>query len=234
MKIVIISLIFMSTSSFSAVLLSDDFNDGNADGWLEVSSGASYTVESGRYCFTHTAPDTVWGASLNSDLTGVMSVPDYSCRANVVLNEGTMVGVVGRADAILTRGYALIIDKSGSTSCLILVKVEGIAQGEVLAYQPGTFTSGQEYWLRLEMNGNLIGGKCWIGDAGNEPDVWDLTATDNSFQDPGVFALFGFGSDSRGSAAMALSFDDIEITDETSLALQGSSWAFIKAMYGLN
>ena len=95
MIIVIISLIVISTSSFSAVLLSDDFNDGNADGWLEAFSGASYTVE----VHTHTAPDTVWGASLNSDLTGAMSVSDYSCRANVVLNEGTMVGIIGRADA---------------------------------------------------------------------------------------------------------------------------------------
>lgn len=113
------------------------------------------------------------------------------------------------------------IDKSESTSYLILVKVEGIAQGEMLAYLAGSFPSGQEYWLRLEMNGNLIVGKCWTGNVGDEPDVWDLTATDNSFQNPGVFALYGFGSDSLGSAAMAVSFDYIEITDETTLALQG-------------
>lgn len=231
MKIAIISLVFISAASFSTVLVSDDFNDGNADGWTELPSGASYTVESGRYYFAHTAPDTAWAASVNSDLPGTMSVSDYSCRVNTIILDGNLVGIAGRVNVTLTQGYGLFIDFSGTDNYLILVKIEGIGQGEVLAWIAGSFSYEQEYWLRLEISGNQIGGKCWTGNVEDEPDTWDLIATDYSYQDPGIFTLFGFDSNSGSSASMDVSFDDVEITDETTLSLQGSSWAFIKAMY---
>ncbi|NOQ23614.1 MAG: hypothetical protein GQ565_13325 [Candidatus Aegiribacteria sp.] len=46
MKTTVILLIVITATSFSTVLVSDDFNNGNADGWTIMPSGAS--VESGR------------------------------------------------------------------------------------------------------------------------------------------------------------------------------------------
>jgi hypothetical protein len=37
----------------AAVLFSDDFEDGNADGWTEISNGALYHVASGIYHFSY-------------------------------------------------------------------------------------------------------------------------------------------------------------------------------------
>ncbi|MCD4848821.1 MAG: hypothetical protein K8R76_11610 [Candidatus Aegiribacteria sp.] len=229
MKILIISLTVITAAAFSDVLISDDFNDGNADGWLELPTGASYTVIEGRYCFSQTAPDSVYAISMNSDLFGSMSVSDYTCRTNVILNEGTMIGIVGRFDVILTQGYGIFIEISDTLSYLILVRIDGIGYGETLALEPCHLSYGQEYWLRLEMNGHFIGGKCWTGTSGDEPDIWNFTAIDSSYQEPGVFALFGY--DSGDNATMDVSFDDVEITDETTLDLQSSSWAFLKAFF---
>lgn len=227
MKILIVFLTVITAAAFSDVLISDDFNDGNADGWVELPTGASYAVNAGRYCFSQTVPDSAYAISFNSDLPGSMSVSDYTCRTNVILNEGTMIGIVGRFDVILTQGYGLFIEISDPLSYLILVRVDGIGYGETLALVPFDFSYEQEYWLRLEMNGNLIGGKCWTGTSGDEPDIWTFTVIDDLYQEPGIFALFGY--DSGDIATMDVSFDDVEITDETILDLQSSSWAFLKA-----
>lgn len=231
MKTTIILLVVISAASFSTVLVSDDFSDGNADGWTEMPTGASYTVEAGRYCFTQTAPDTVWADSWISDIVGGMSVSDYSCRVNFITDEGEMFGIIGRCGLATIQGYGLFVNIDGTDNYLILVKIEGIGQGQPLGIMPVSFSYGEEYWLRLEMNGNLIGGKYWTGNAGDEPAVWNLTATDDSYQDPGVFALFGFDSNAGGSAILDISFDDVEITDETTLDLHSSSWASIKTLF---
>lgn len=227
MKISIICLSVITAAAFSDVLISDDFNDGNADGWLELPTGASYTVNAGRYCFSQVALDSAYAISMNSDLFGSMSVSDYTCRTNVILNEGSMIGIVGRFNLILTQGYGIFIEISDPLSYLILVRIDGIGYGETLAILQCDFSYGKEYWLRLEMNGHLIGGKCWTGTLGDEPDIWNFTATDSLYQEPGVFALFGY--DSGDVAIMDVSFDDVEITDETILDLNSSSWAFLKA-----
>ncbi len=231
MKTAIILFVVISAASFSTVLVSDDFSDGNADGWTEMPTGASYTVEAGRYCFTQTAPDTVWADSWISDIVGGMSVSDYSCRVNLIPNEGEMFGIVGRGNVGTIQGYGLFILIDKIDNYLLLIKIEGIGQGQVLGVMPGSFSYGQEYWLRLEMNGHLIGGKYWTGNAGDEPAVWNLTAKDDSYNDPGIFTLFGYDSNTGGSASMDVSFDDVEITDETTLDLQSGSWAFVKTLF---
>ena len=231
MRTAVISLIVISAASFSTVLVSDDFNDGNADGWFEMPTGASYTVEDGRYCFTHTAPDTVFADSWITDIPGGMSVSDYSCRVNMKPDEGELFGIIGRGSIDLVQGYALFIMVDGADSYLGIIKVEGIGQGQELGVMPISFSYGQEYWLRLEMNGNLIGGKYWTGTAGDEPDIWNLTATDDSYQDPGIFALVGSDTNTGGSASMDVSFDDVEITDETTLDLNSSSWGAVKSFF---
>lgn len=230
MKMLIILLTVITAAAFSDVLIFDDFNDGNADGWLEMPTGASYTVDEGRYCFSQTTPDSAYAISMNSDLPGSMSVPDYTCRVNAILNEGIMIGIVGRFNAILAQGYGIFIEVSDTYSNLILIRIDGIGQGELLALVPCNFSYGQEYWFRLEVDGPLIGGKYWTGTSGDEPDIWNLTAKDSTYQDPGIFALFGY--DSGDTAIMDISFDDVEITDETTLLdLQNSSWAFLKAHF---
>jgi len=227
MKTAVILLIIISVTSFSTVLVSDDFNDGNADGWIEMPTGALYTVESGRYCFYQTSSDSAFAASLISDNPGSMSVPDYSCRINASNSDGDIVGMLARANPFLNQGYAMFADFS--ENMIILLKVVGVGQGELLAAQAYTLTIEQEYWMRFELNGNLLGAKIWTGTAGDEPVLWNLSATDTSYPDPGMFALIGYDDDS--TAVIDVSFDDIEITDEITLELQSDSWASIKCLF---
>ena len=231
MKITIVSLMIINTLVFSTVLVSDDFNDGNADGWNEEPTGATYTVEAGRYCFFQTVADEANAISWISDSPDVMSVPDYTCRINATIFEGSLAGMVGRFDLYQVHGYGLFIELEESDTLLLLARIDAPQEMEILATQQYSFSYGEEYWLRLEMNGNKIGGKCWTGSVGNEPGNWNLQVTDGTYQYPGVFALVGNDVNSGGSATTDVSFDDVEITDETTLDLQSNSWAFVKTLF---
>jgi hypothetical protein len=229
MKLSIIHLFTLFGLALCTVLVSDDFSDGNADGWIEMPTGATYAVISGRYCFQDSAQDSAYGASAISDMVGGMSVSDYTCRFNTVLDDGDIVGGVIRTNPYLEHGYALFLNYSAQM--IYLLKATAIGQGEVLSILPYTLTAGQEYWVRLEMSGEMIGARLWTGTAGDEPSGWDLTAVDSSFPDAGYFVLFGWTSDSGHVCQMDASFDDVEISDETTMELYSSTWADLKSLY---
>ena len=227
MKTAVLALAVLASASFSTVLLSDDFDDGVADGWIEIPTGAIYSVEAGRYCFYHSGSDTLVAVSGTADQFGGMSTPDYSCRANFVRITGGLLGIVVRGDPYQGTGYGLL--HWDFLSLLLLVRWEGYSGWTVLDYGSQSVTPGQEYWMRLEVAGNIIGGKIWTGSVGDEPPSWDLTAVDDSYPDPGYFALFGL--DATGTDPLDISFDDVEITDDVTVSLESTTWAGVKRAF---
>ncbi|MBD3277523.1 MAG: hypothetical protein GF388_04410 [Candidatus Aegiribacteria sp.] len=230
MKYVVLFLMITAAAAFSTVLFSDNFDDGNADGWLEIPSGADYNVVSGRYTFFHSGPDSVFAASGNSDLAGSMSVADYSCRANLISTQGDISGLVIRTNPYLETGYGFFLNFESNV--IMLMRGEGLGQGTMLSYQVLPLAQDQEYWMRFEINGDLMGAKIWTGAAGDEPSVWNLTATDSSYPDPGIIGLFSWDDNSGGTAITEVSFDDVEVTDEITLVMENATWADIKTLYG--
>lgn len=229
MKTVVIILISIAATAFSTVLVSDDFNDGNADGWIEFPPEATFEVSAGRYCFSSTHSDSAIAVALIADLPDSMSLSDYSCRVNAINTEGALLVIGLRASLLLEAGYALFLNYSDSS--IYILRGEGIGGGELLAIVPYSLTLGQEYWIRIEVKGDLIGAKVWTGTTGDEPVSWNLTASDDMLQASGFFTMFGFDRNWGGSATTAVSFDDVVITSETTLGLESNSWAAIKSCF---
>jgi hypothetical protein len=206
------------------VLLSDDFEDGNADGWIELPWG-TYEVVDGWYTFTHSDPDTAMTASGNADGPTGMSVADYSCLFRGSLSEGTSMVVGLRLQLTMEDGYVLFV--APGADILQLYRADAVGQGQVLDYTSYDLQYGQDYWMRLEANGDLIGAKLWTGTAGDEPDDWMLQGTDGTYTDPGYVLLCGY--DFNPPASVEVAFDEVVVTDDTTLDFEASTWAGIKA-----
>lgn len=209
------------------VLVEDDFDDGNADGWLEIPTGATYEVVDGRYHFYQASTDTVYAGSVTGDLYGAMSVPDYSVRAEVEIAAGLMGGVVSRFDMFSASGYMLGLLTEGGGVLAINRIDEGVPT--VLAYTMTEVTHGQEYWVRFEVSDSLLGAKIWTGDVSEEPQTWNLTVTDGSYSDPGSAGLFALDTPDRTAVEMDVWFDDFLVEDDLTLDLPAETWGGIKA-----
>ncbi|MBD3276658.1 MAG: hypothetical protein GF388_00005, partial [Candidatus Aegiribacteria sp.] len=145
MRICVLSITILFSAAFSDVLIYDDFQDGVADGWLEMP-GAEYQVESGRYHFQHSSQDTVMAASLTGDIFGSMSVSSYSVRTEIEIETGQLAGAIGRFDLIEVDGYALtLLTDVGGIMALSRIDEGSI---EVLSYTFTPISTQQPYWVR--------------------------------------------------------------------------------------
>lgn len=225
MRLFLLFLAFASPVG-AGVLFSDDFSDGDADGWMTYP-GASYAVEDGWYCFAQSAPEQALAASLNGDNGGGMSVADCSLRARAMPFLGQF-GLMIRFSIFYFHGYAVVFMPEYGMAAL--VRIDGLAQDPVpLALAPVSVTAGQSYWIRLEAAGALLGVKMWQGTTEDEPGSWLLLANDNSYLTPGSIGLLAMDADSGGTAVLDAHFDDIVVTDDLTLDLSSSTWAGIKA-----
>lgn len=66
-----------------------------------------------------------------------------------------------------------------------------------------TWVNGNWYWLKLEANGTTIRGKSWA-DGDDEPEEWDISLTDSTYQDGGFCGFSGESSNGN--------FDSITVT----------------------
>ena len=208
------------------VLLEDDFDDGDADGWLELPTGATYQVTDGRYNFLQTSSDTVYAGSVTGDLYGAMSVPDYSVLAKVEIEAGIMAGLLSRFDFFSASGYLVsLLTESGG-----ILAINRLDQGvpEILGYTVVQIVPEQEYWVRMEVAEGQIGAKIWTGGVSQEPANWNLTVMDATYSDAGSVGLFSMDVPEGGVADMNAWFDDFSVEDETSLDFIGSTWGGIK------
>ena len=228
MRKTIVFVFVFSIIAVSDILIYDDFEDGIADGWLEIPTGAAYEIEGGRYHFSHTAPDTVMAASLTGDLFGLMTVPSYSIRTQVEIESGDITGITARFDIFNNNGYAVtLLTEVGG----ILV-ISRMDQGElqILSFTFTSIVPDQEYWVRFELNGSDLGAKIWTGSTSAEPDTWLLTVVDATYSNPGSVGLLSIDENTGGTASLSAWFDEFTVEDDLTLSLNPNTWAAIKSM----
>jgi hypothetical protein len=199
------------TPSSAAVLFSDNFDDGDANGWLELPIwGISYSVADGRYLLSGSDDEhKVSGFSLNGDQAGVMSTPDYSIVANVTTAIEADYSIYGRFSSADTTGYFAYMDGWGDPGETDFVAIgRSDANGPVfLAQTPYDVLTGVEYWIRFELCGDNLRMKLWTGEVTDEPADWLLTCEDTAYAEAGSIGLFSI------AYTINTSFDDIEVSE---------------------
>jgi len=227
MRLLLPLLLVLLTMAPAEELIYDDFEDGMADGWLEMPSGATYEVVEGRYHFLHSASDSVAASALTSDETGGMSVASYSIRAQIEIEYGDLAGVAARYDYVDDSGYTLLLLAEGGGS-LALARFDQGAM-ELLAFTLTPVAYNQEYWVRFELSGDQLGAKVWTGAAGDEPAEWAVTVFDTTYGIPGYVGLVAWDEDIGGTASFSTWYDEFLVEDDLTLAFDASTWGAIKS-----
>jgi len=193
-----------------------------------MPSGAAYTVEGGRYHFSFTAQDTVMAASLTGDQFGLMTVPSYSIRTKIEIENGDITGITARYDLFDNSGYAVtLLTEAGGV--LVISRLD---QGrlEILSLSFTPIIPDQEYWVRFELNGSNLGAKIWTGSTSQEPANWLITVVDTTYQNPGSVGLLSIDENAGGTASLSSWFDEFMVEDDLTLSLSPDTWAAIKSM----
>lgn len=227
MKLVFVCLCLIFGLSSADVLLSDDFEDGNADGWTPLATGASYFVNGGWYHMLHSESENCTAGSYNGDQGSVMSVADYSFLTEIYPRAG-QPGAVVRYDNSTGEGYWLVMNPD--EDAVALVKMSQSGSPDILATELITLSYLDYYWMRIEVSGSLLGGKIWQGTPGDEPEEWLITATDASLTSPGSICLYAVDMEPGGTATVHNDYDNIEVSDQVTLHLEGVTWGGIKAL----
>lgn len=189
--IITAAVMIVASSANAATLFSDDFNDGNRDGW--TTSGGTWSVVtdgSGVLRQSGTSSDARARA-------GTSSWTDYTVTARV---KPTAINGSNRFVALLARAqsntsYYYLALRSNNT--VELKKLTG-GSATTFATAPVTFTLNSWYTMSLEVSGNTIRGSV----NGGTP----LTATDSQFAS-GQVGVATFNA--------AAGFDDVVVTTGT-------------------
>lgn len=227
MKYSVSILIVVSAVCYSSVLFSDDFEDGNADGWTQFSTGATYFVSDGWYQMVNSQAEDCSVGAYNGDQAGSMSVADYSLLTEIYPRQGDS-GPVVRYDDASSTGYWFVINPEFDGVALVRMSASG--SPEILAIEYITLSYLEYYWARIEVSGSLLGGKLWQGSPGDEPEEWLITASDATITSPGSICLYAHNSNPGGTASVHNDYDNIEVSDDLTLALSGVTWGSIKAL----
>jgi hypothetical protein len=208
---------------FGDVLFSDDFNDGNDDGWVH-DGGASCEVIHGEY-YIHAHGIRGNGKALNGDQTGVMSTADYSVLSSLVIECGLESGLIARYSGGDHWYYRMVVRPASSRVLLERRKDTGLTV--TMDSEDFTIATGSEYWIRLEVEGDSIRGRIWTGSRDREPGEWLLAAADAEQGGAGSFGLFAGG---YGKVPWSAIFDDIVVSTPLEQRLLQATWACVKAV----
>lgn len=203
------------------VLFEDDFDDGNDDGWTRTGA-AGFEVIGGEY-FIFSQGGKGAGTSYNGDLSGQMSVPDYSVLCSVTMETPLTAGIVCRYSGPDQWHYRMVLKPNAGTMVLERRKDSGptlvLSQAEFpLAYDT-------EYHIRMQVEGTSISCRIWEGTVADEPDQWLITEDDPFGQQAGSFGIFGAG---YGKVSWSMIFDDIVVSTPAEQMLAPSTWTGIK------
>ncbi|MBA1443926.1 MAG: PKD domain-containing protein [Gammaproteobacteria bacterium] len=126
----------------------DDFGDGNADGWTELSG--TWQVDAGAYHQTDTSLDRTFA------MGGHLNVDDLRFEADIVLEGGTgeEAILVLMADEDATNRYEVILRGRGLNDVLFYRWINGSSATLVDHNLPFTVGPGLTYKLAVERHGN--------------------------------------------------------------------------------
>jgi pectate lyase len=146
-----LSLIAQGAPLSQSALFSDNFDDGNANGWTVAAGTWSVVQDSGSFVYTMAATGTE-----GRTMTGSQSWTDYAVEARVkVTNFGgsTRVLVAGRL-LDFNNYYAASLLNSGGGTLELRRKVNG--SSTTLVSKAFALTTGTWYTVRLEMAGSTL------------------------------------------------------------------------------
>ncbi|OPL18228.1 MAG: hypothetical protein AVO35_06910 [Candidatus Aegiribacteria sp. MLS_C] len=202
------------------VLFRDDFDDGDAEGWHEISM-VNYDVVGGMYRM-YGGYEENHGISFNGDLEGCMSTPDYSVRCRMVPETGVFFGMMCRFSEDTEYRIMLVLSHQHQSLRFYRWDAAGIS---LLDDAPFTVELMHEYWMRCEVRGDSFRGRAWTGGVSAEPFLWMVEMQD-TLSLPGSAALFCAGIPCD-RVSMSCRFDDVMVTD-CPAGLRQDTWAGIK------
>lgn len=232
MRATVLLLAALAGTCRAEILFEDDFSDGNADGWTEYSNypdSASYYVEDGWYHLKNTYAGG-FSASYNGNVEGSsphqMSVPDYSFICRAMAYPGAQhVGFAVRFQSPLSgqNGYVMWL-RYMQNDVVIWRHIGGVTQQ--LAWGGYELDYEDEYWVRVEVSGDLIRGKVWQGELSDEPAEFLVSGSDDTFSEPGSI---GMVCHSYGTGLKHAALDHVIVTGPFDLSAY--TWGGIKGSF---
>lgn len=213
-------LMLLLCLSYDNILFQDDFDDGDAEGWHEVSM-VKYDVVDGMYRM-YGGYEENHGITFNGDLEGFMSTPDYTAVSRVVPEVGVFFGLMCRYSE--TADYRIMLVLSYEHQKLRLYRW-GASGLSVLDDVPFRVELYHEYYVKCRVEGEYFRGKAWTGNPSDEPGEWMVEARD-TLSSAGSLALFCAGIP-YGRVSLSCRFDDVVVTGNSS-SLRHDTWAGIK------
>ncbi|RKR88909.1 pectate lyase [Micromonospora pisi] len=150
--VAVVMAVGMTTAAQAATLFSDNFNDGNADGWSK-SGGDWSLVTDGTSAYRQGNS----GSELARAFAGQTSWTDYQVQARVkplAFNGSNRVVAIGSRSNSATRMYRLALINNGRAE---LQAVNG-SSITVIGSAAVSVSTGTWYTLRLEATGSTIRG----------------------------------------------------------------------------
>ncbi len=214
MKNFLFIIMLIPTFLLAGVVFEDNFDEGSSASWVEWDSeyaeNAIYTVTDGAYHLFNSGAGWLPAAANTYEIAGMaITSSDYSYLARVTPEDCFRAGILGRGSMSDFAGYLLVIIPPENKLVLARLVSEG---PETLDETEITLEYGETYWMRLNMNGNLIEGKVWLGDLADEPIDYMVSANDSLYMDAGQIGAFtcNFGSEEE-PAVTSVYYDDIQV-----------------------
>lgn len=228
MKLTLTLLLLSFMPLFGDILFEDDFQDGNADGWIELVPEATYSVnEFFRYEMSFEGTENIDAVSANSDVPEKMSVPDYSVLVEVLAhNPCDEMCICVRVQTSGSTGTGYVAMLRFDIGEISIKRFEGLGWIN-LSQLDISLSFEQPYWLRFECVGDSLRTKVWLGTPESEPDEWLLAVADSTFSEPGYFALLAAA---WGGGSYNGEFDCVCVTTP-SLSLNNRTWGGIKTCH---
>ena len=161
-------------------IFSDNFNNGNSDGWLEEGA-TNWNVAAGQY---KTASN---GDGISSN--GCAAWQDYEAQVDIKRNgslgTGEHVGVVLRYQSAtqyyLARIFCTLCTGGNQNSHQYVLELVDFNSGAtVLTSSSITFDNNEFYILKASVDDDTLNAKFWKK-TDSEPASWDITAADTSY-----------------------------------------------------
>lgn len=227
MKILIILMALAPLAFAQDVLFEDNFDDGNADGWFEMATGATYEVNSDyRYELSYAGPDSDIAFSHRGDLGETMSEENYSVLMEIIGHYPTTITAISvRYMQGTGSAYTLYINYQYDTFYIYkyYTFISGSIIGSSVSFSSG-FNYLTPYWVRFECVGSYLRAKIWTGPVSPEPTEWMIVRVDGTFWNTGCMAIESanlYGGDN------CMEFDNVVVTSFP-VSLESSTWGAIK------
>lgn len=218
--IILCMLLILVPSVSSEALILDQFEDGNADGWMETSSfpgTVTFDVVDGSYLL-HTngvSGNSIYNyvASRFTDSMTPGKYVDSALSLDTRINAGGGLTGAFLRSQMSNDGYGFTLN--AAQNYMVIMRSVGSEHTYLAWSTQFPINVGVDYTLKMQAEGNQLDFKFWeTGTA--EPD-WMLTGFDSTFDSGGFGIVAGSGHNSGGP--ISTSFDNVFFSPEPGTGL---------------